>query len=531
MRQDHVVSDPSRRRRHLQIEAFDVAGGRIVVIDGVLPVAAELDADGAPISTWTWSLDPGLRGRPTAKDVVVTTTHIVVASPAAGGLVRIDRVSGDVDLVPLEEDIGTLVRDGDRVWAVADPDREGAYEALFGSPDRRRVIWEEPSAGDMERFRGGVPGWFADSPAPDETWVPPSAPTPGAAGWQRDDDDESERIGPPTPLWLVEGERATRIEPGGELAALGAHEGMLVAVCRLPEDPLIKAVQPGGYVSYIRPATVLVGDGRSFTAVGAVADWSGEIAMDAQEAWLVGFNREHRFQVSEVRRLDLVSGTLSPPLRSDGQVVAVVQGRLVSLGWDRGHSGRPGRSVRIGDAAGDVSREMAIPEVDDTVVVDGAVVWFRAARGSALVAIDVETGGLRQVAVDVDCSELVAAVSVPDDLDPVAYESGELDGLRGAFFGGWRSESGEQRPFIRGVEFDSVDLQGSFPDTAAVALFHAAHRPGIRFGRRWPLYDDLGNPQPLEYADIHLMEDIEAAGYGLPPLENCVPDSDGIVWF
>jgi hypothetical protein len=88
----------------------------------------------------------------------------------------------------------------------------------------------------------------------------------------------------------------------------------------------------------------------------------------------------------------------------------------------------------------------------------------------------------------------------------------------------WQSDA-----FIRGVEFDSVEIVGSFPHTEVVALFHAADRAGIQFGRRWPLYDDLGNPQPLEYAGIHLMEDIEAAGYGLPGLEACVPDDDGLV--
>jgi hypothetical protein len=90
------------------------------------------------MSIWTWALDAARRGRATTKDVVLTSTHVVIASPAAGGLVRVDRVTGAVELVPLEDDIGWLVRDGDAVWAVADPDREGAYEAFLASPDRAR---------------------------------------------------------------------------------------------------------------------------------------------------------------------------------------------------------------------------------------------------------------------------------------------------------------------------------------------------------------------------------------------------------
>ena len=113
----------------------------------------------------------------------------------------------------------------------------------------------------------------------------------------------------------------------------------------------------------------------------------------------------------------------------------------------------------------------------------------------------------------------------------IARRTSQLDGLRGAFFGGWRSESGEQHAFIEGVEFDSVNIIGAFPRTEVLALFQAADRPGIQFGRRWSLYDDLGNPQPLQYAEIHLMEEIEAAGYGLPRLEACYPADDGVVWF
>ena len=53
----------------------------------------------------------------------------------------------------------------------------------------------------------------------------------------------------------------------------------------------------------------------------------------------------------------------------------------------------------------------------------------------------------------------------------------------------------------------------------------------MQFGRRWNLYDDLGDTTHLEYVDIELVEDVEAAGYGLPEPADCVPDEAGIVWF
>lgn len=81
------------------------------------------------------------------------------------------------------------------------------------------------------------------------------------------------------------------------------------------------------------------------------------------------------------------------------------------------------------------------------------------------------------------------------------------------------------------MTFNAIDLRGDFPDRVIVALFHAADRPGIQFGRRWGLYDELGNPIDHEYADIGLMEDVMSSGGGLPPAGQCVPDAGGVVWF
>ena len=81
------------------------------------------------------------------------------------------------------------------------------------------------------------------------------------------------------------------------------------------------------------------------------------------------------------------------------------------------------------------------------------------------------------------------------------------------------------------MTFGVIELRGEFPDRAVVALFRAGDRPGIQFGRRWRLYDELGNPVDHQYADIHLMEDIESSGGGLPPAGDCVPDAAGVVWF
>ena len=88
-----------------------------------------------------------------------------------------------------------------------------------------------------------------------------------------------------------------------------------------------------------------------------------------------------------------------------------------------------------------------------------------------------------------------------------------------------------RRPLINGIDFVSVDLMGTFPETHVVASFRSEDRPGITFARKWHLYDELGNSVDHEYAEIYLMEDVEAMGYGLPPMSVCALGPDGLVWF
>src|SRR4029453_712467 len=105
--------------RPLHIGAFDVRDGRGGAVDGVVPLAVEADlATGRVSGVWTWETAASRRGRRVATDVVLTEAGVVVASPAAGGLVRIDRTAGVATVLALDTDVSRLVRDGDTVWAV-----------------------------------------------------------------------------------------------------------------------------------------------------------------------------------------------------------------------------------------------------------------------------------------------------------------------------------------------------------------------------------------------------------------------------
>ena len=109
--------------RPIRLGCFDVRDRSVVIGDDSLPIAVEADgASGSVNRVFSWPLSPQHRGRPVALSILNLERSILIASPAAGGIVDIDRRSGQVTVIPLEADVGTLIDCGDAVWAVASPD-------------------------------------------------------------------------------------------------------------------------------------------------------------------------------------------------------------------------------------------------------------------------------------------------------------------------------------------------------------------------------------------------------------------------
>jgi hypothetical protein len=466
--------------RPLAIESFDVRDGRVVAVDEVVPLAVEADlSTGEIVGAWTWDLRPELRDRPTATAVALTRADIVVASPAAGGLVRIDRATGATRVVPLPVGAGRLRRDGETVWAAAGND-DYDDDDDFGDAPPRPVVWE------------GVP---------------------------EDEDDDMEGdptalILPPTPVWRVDGTSVTAYDFGGQVEDFVVLDGKVVAVCTLPTDPLIKVAHGEGWISYARPATVLRGHPeRGLAEVATVPEGAGDLVVDDGAVWLVGYDRD--FEPASVLRLgpqDAEPVLVQQMGRREPDPVTVVGGRVISLDPD-------GLSVDL-------------PPLAEDTTVDGMVVWLRHGRRPTIVGLDVERATVTEVMLDVDTEPYVPPPVPPPGLVLDRYETEQRDSLRESFVGGWVAEDGSRRPYIDGVTFESVELRGGFPDTVIVALFRSENRPGIRFGRRWRLYDELGNAEDesLEYADVGLMEDVES-GDGLPMTDACTADAEGVVWF
>jgi hypothetical protein len=156
--------------------------------------------------------------------------------------------------------------------------------------------------------------------------------------------------------------------------------------------------------------------------------------------------------------------------------------------------------------------------------------WHSDQTGWDLVRLDLDERDPTAFSVSVDLSDLLPTPRPPAGVDAATYAAEQCERLRDSLVLGGRDQHGARVPLIRRVAFESVELDGAFPRIRIVALFRHEQRPGLLFGKSWRVFNDLGQLAWLDYVDINLMEQIEASGHGLPPLERCVPDAAGVVW-
>ena len=441
-------------------------------------------------------------------DVVADSETITVASPAAGGVVRIDRASGAASLVPLDTAIGRIVMDDGVLWAIAHHEWEqwaGGVDDVAARP-RRRVVVQEPTDAEMAAWREQVAGWSGVRPGVDGG-PPVVVPLAEAPAVRREAllamaARPITPIPPATPVWRIEAGDAQPVDLGGIVMTLTATRGYVVAVCCLPTDPAVHRIEPGGYVACISPATVIVGNiDAGFVAIGSVEDSKGSFCVDGDDVWLID---------GQAQRVDVAARQINAPVpMALTQPVAVVNGMVVDRGWD---GATPldidaDRADRLGTPVvrilsidtGDAKAVVPVPTSSwmpdgSPLHVEAHTVWFADSFEPRLFGVDTDTGKLHDAFVEFDCAPFLPPVTPPPGANLEAHERAFLDRLRDEIFGGWTTPQGEQRPFIDGVTFEVVERRGTFPDTEIVALFHADERPDTTFGRAWPCYDELGNP-------------------------------------
>ncbi len=416
-----------------------------------------------------------------------------VSAPSAGGLVRVDLSTGVVSTIALEEAPGPLTSAGEALWVVADAN------------------WAD----------------YGDDVAVDESV----------------DDFDWDR---PRPAWRVTGSSPARVELGGDVyRAVALDDGALLLVLRRPDDPVVETLGRHS-IGYSYPGVLARSEVSGETVVlTELADMRGSVFVDGGRYWLAGVDLPgHPSPGSGVSSFDLPLAPLYEVDVATGGVISAVVAPVpdtvvddVAVTLDRHYRSMFGsRAARCEAVCFDLARDgeswrVPLPtDVDtyDGIVVCGRQVWFLGAEGNQLVWLDPRTRATGAIAQTIDVALSAPEAVPPPGLDLDAFEQREFNRLRTALVDDPRDASGRLGAFIDGIEIESVELLGAFPESHVVVRFRAHDRPGIRFARRWNLYDELGNAADLELADMHLSEDIESSR--LPTLEECQPGADGIVW-
>jgi hypothetical protein len=504
--------------RPLRINHVAVLCDEAVVVDEILPIAVEVSAAGEVGAAHTWELSPACRGRPTTNDVVLTAHEILIASPAAGGLVRIDRQTGECTSVALDGEPIQVVVVGDDVWVtgwnLAD-DSPDPVAPIGSTTISHPVVWEDGTE-DYDLVWAG-PGPL-ESPSPTLEVARNADPETAIA----------EVVGP---NWRVRGAETERVDFGGHVGSIGGSPDTLVVVCRMPEDPRVKRLQSLGAVSHFYPASVLLGKGDgSFEVVGKLRSGGRLIATRIGTLVLATLEGDDgptlRLVDTERRRLGEPLPIAASWLKEFLRLGFLGDNRVASL------SGSPGAgpvTVSVGTFASGPTRSVVLSNKIEwrSFAVSSSLIWCWRTDVAELFAIDPASLDVREIEVPIDTAPYAPEIAAPE-IDLATHDQAQLAQLRSAFLPAQEDTSGPILSAIDGVSFESVELVGGFPDTAVVGLFRIEDHPGRRFGRRWRLYDDLGNVIELDYLFTCLMEDV-----GTGHADRVIADTDereSIVW-
>jgi hypothetical protein len=425
-------------------------------------------------------------------------------------VVRVDRITGQVlglaswpidDALREQSSIADIDAGGDAVWVAA------------------------PSAGGLVR----LPPDLKDEPHVIAIDAPVgSVSAHGLRCWAREESHGGEPDGSLGPMiWRVTSADVTTVDLGGFVWQIEATASGALALMQRPARTHVEQPHPSGGASWFYPGVL----------VQAREDGLVEEVMDLEDigprmlltfdnrAWM----RDARRMAPEwLAQVDLTRGSLGGRISLPSPALGiVVDGRCAWVhtierrhvaSWDRQEA-----FVRVPLGNGEHRKP-------DRAVVRGNVFHFAAdadflwasrdanARGEQPpVRIDADTLEVIDWPLDVDLTSFLPAARPPEGVDPAAHADEQRRYLEGSQ--------------VEGVTFDRVFVDGAFPDAELIVHFHSRHRRGITFGRRWRLFDDYGVPQHLDLITIEMEEDVLAAGHGLPPIDRCLPDDQGVVWF
>lgn len=211
----------------------------------------------------------------------------------------------------------------------------------------------------------------------------------------------------------------------------------------------------------------------------------------------------------------------------------VVLGLVWRFGWVRGLAGASRRAV----ASADDTRGQEVRRWDlgvgavRSVAPIGQRLYIALGRDGDAGTASPSAGRVLVLdpTSDAEAVELLAdgSVDIAEHCWPLAPQRIDVDSYlaqtladNSALESYWRDEpdaAGETqvRPLAAGMSAVRTTLVGDWPYTHLQWTFSYAPYPGLVLRRQVPLLDEVGRPDPPQYADIHLMEDLDTRN--LPP--------------
>jgi len=506
--------------RPFRCRDFDVIDGRIFAIDDTQPIGVEIDAsNGDLLRVLKWPLVESLRGRAAGTQVLATACTYLVDSPAAGGLVVLDRATGQSTVVPCSDQIYLLVDAEDATWLIAwgEGDASGSKAV-----DSRPVIWTQETETRFKGFGGGDDGRTVED-------------------WRADLGDVELRGPRLSVSRLVDG-RLTYVPVDLDMGSFEAIDSGLVGLSPAPSDSVTARVSFGGHgVSWEHGFSVLLvaADG-TIEVLESVGDQFQLVKDGAGRLWIFQ-NDDDGAPRTVVRRVVPDERRVEPELTLPSWLILGPVGNLW-LDFVPEHK-RVNRDTRTLEEFPSMFHLWSLDGGDPIEIaagtarspqrarfrVKGDTSWF--ADGlveNRLYAISETKAELREVSLAFDIREYIDPPVPPVGVDLSALESSlyemavaDLDTSQLTYV---NPDNPDPSALIR-----SVELVPGFPDGRIVAQFEMSDRPSERFGRRWNIYDELGVPLNGEH-DYFCLDDGETGHIPIPPPEYCYPDEQGVVW-
>ena len=203
-------------------------------------------------------------------------------------------------------------------------------------------------------------------------------------------------------------------------------------------------------------------------------------AVSGIDAFLVGVNPGAVRLVSEIR---LAASARAAPVLDGVVYLSAVDPA------DTADRGQPSEIHRVDAATGEQLTVVEVPGWVNWMVAGPSSVWGCLERRGEWPRPLVGAAGGRGPARIVSLEGIDISAHLPPPpprIDARTTEERIRKRLSEAFFGGWvgvdpLTKAKTRHPYIRGVTFEDVRIEGQFPSTQVVVLFRSENRPGVLF--------------------------------------------------